>query len=363
MDELDELNELLKLVVSLKASDLHLRSETKSVLRIDGKLKSVENKVFSLQQMEKIAQSIMNTKQREIFAQKGECDLSYSASGIGRFRGNIYRQRGSINIAMRHVPTEIPPFSSLSLPAVINKIAENQRGLVLVTGTTGCGKSTTLASMIDHINSTRTAHIITLEDPIEFLHRDKVSIVSQRELGMDTVSYSDALKHIVRQDPDVILIGEMRDTETMAAALTAAQTGHLVLSTIHTIDAIQTVTRIVDIFPPHHQNQIRLQLADTLRGVISQRLLPKTNGGRIPACEILVVTALIKKYIEQNTIGDILQAMQQGAYYGMQTFNQSLLQLYNSGDVSLEDVLAAATNPEELMMNIRGISSESGAVV
>jgi twitching motility protein PilT len=263
---------------------------------------------------------------------------------------------------MRYVPVEIPSFETLNLPQVVKKIADNPRGLVLVTGTTGCGKSTTLASMIKHINSTRTNHIITLEDPIEFLHKDKLSIISQRELGIDTTSYSEALKHIVRQDPDVILIGEMRDTDTMAAALTAAQTGHLVLSTIHTIDAIQTVTRIVDMFPPHHQNQIRLQLSDTLKGVISQRLLANIKGGRVPACEILVVTALVKKFIEQNTMSEIMQAMKQGAYYGMQVFNQSLLALYNSGNISLEDALAAATNPEELMMNIRGITSDSGAV-
>ena len=360
---MEELDELLKLMVSKKSSDLHLRSGTNAVLRIDGKLKLIENRIFSAVQTEKIAQSIMSTRQRELFATKGECDLSYSLAGIGRFRGNIYRQRGSINIAMRYVPVEITSFDSLNLPQVVKKIADNQRGLVLVTGTTGCGKSTTLASMIEHINSTRTNHIITLEDPIEFLHKDKLSIISQRELGMDTTSYSEALKHIVRQDPDVILIGEMRDTDTMAAALTAAQTGHLVLSTIHTIDAIQTVTRIVDMFPPHHQNQIRLQLSDTLKGVISQRLLANTKGGRVPACEILVVTALVKKFIEQNTMSEIMQAMKQGAYYGMQVFNQSLLALYNSGNISLEDALAAATNPEELMMNIRGITSDSGAVV
>ncbi|MDD5686807.1 MAG: PilT/PilU family type 4a pilus ATPase [Elusimicrobia bacterium] len=357
---MEELNELLELMVFKKASDLHLRANTNAVLRIDGRLESLEGKTFSATDMEKIVESIMNIKQREVFNQKGEYDLSYPIAGVGRFRGNIYRQRGSINIAMRYVPIEIPPFDSLNLPPVIKKIADNHRGLVLVTGTTGCGKSTTLAAMIDHINSNRSAHIVTIEDPIEFLHKDKVSIISQRELGIDTTSYIEALKNIVRQDPNVILIGEMRDRDTMAAALTAAQTGHLVFSTVHTIDAIETVTRIVDMFPPYHQNQIRLQLADTLKGVISLRLLPNLKGGRIPACEILVVTALVKKYIEQNTMGEIAQAIKQGGYYGMQAFNQSLLSLYNSGNISLEDALAAATNPEELMMNIRGITSESG---
>ncbi|OGS45892.1 MAG: hypothetical protein A2539_05350 [Elusimicrobia bacterium RIFOXYD2_FULL_34_15] len=357
---MEELDVLLSNMISMKASDLHVRSATNSVYRIEGKIKQIEGKIFSLEQVEKMSYSMMNEKQREMFTRRGECDLSYSIYGVGRFRGNIYRQRGSINIALRFVPTEIPSFEALHLPTVIRKIADNQRGIVLVTGTTGCGKSTTLASMIDYINSTRPVHIITLEDPIEFLHKDKLSVVSQRELGMDTTSYLEALKHIVRQDPDVILIGEMRDTETMAAALTAAQTGHLVLSTIHTIDAIQTVTRIVDMFPPHHQNQIRLQLSDTLKGVISQRLLQNVKGGMMPACEVLVVTALVRKFIEQNTMSEILQAVKQGAYYGMQTFNQALLNLYNAGNVSLEDALAAATNPEELMMNIRGITTESG---
>ncbi|MFH1540696.1 MAG: PilT/PilU family type 4a pilus ATPase [Elusimicrobiota bacterium] len=358
---MEQLDELLKLMILEKASDLHLRSARNVVLRINGKLKPLEDKVFSIEQIKEIAQSIMSEKQRESFATKYECDLSYSLKGIGRFRGNIYYQRGSINIAMRYVPVEIPTFEMLNLPPIIEKIADNQRGLVLVTGTTGCGKSTTLAAMIKHINSTRAAHIITLEDPIEFLHRDKLSIVSQRELGVDTISYKEALKHIVRQDPDVILIGEMRDIDTMAAAITAAQTGHLVLSTIHTVDAIQTITRIVDMFPSHQQNQIRLQLADTLKSVISQRLLINVKGGQIPACEVLIMTSLIKKFMEQNTISEIVQAMKQGNYYGMQTFNQSLLNLYSSGNILLEDALDAATNPEELMMNIKGITSESGS--
>lgn len=357
-----ELNELLKITISQKASDLHLRADVPAVLRINGKLNPVEGQIFTAEQMEKIAQSIMNDKQREVFAKKGECDLSYSVADTGRFRGNIYRQKGTVNIVMRCVPGEIPSIGEIGLPDAVKKVADNQRGLVLVTGTTGCGKSTTLAAMIDHINTTRSANIITIEDPIEFLHKDKLSIISQRELGIDTISYAEALKHVVRQDPDVILIGEMRDNETVAAALTAAQTGHLVLSTIHTIDTNQTVTRIVDMFPPHHQNQIRLQLADTLKGVISQRLLPSMKGGRVPACEILVVTALVRKYIEQNTIGEITQAIKQGNYYGMQLFNQALLTLYNSGNVSLEEVLAAASNPEELMMNIRGITSGSESI-
>jgi len=356
-----ELEELLKKMVEASASDLHIRTGMHPVMRIYGVLTQVKEYMFAHEAVEQIVKKIMTAKQQKVFYRTGECDLSYSESGTGRFRCNVYRQRGSISIVMRNVPTAIPEFSTLNLPPSVKKIADNQRGLVLVTGTTGSGKSTTLAAMIDHINSTRGVNIITIEDPIEFLHRDKMSIISQRELGFDTMSFNDALKNVVRQDPDVILIGEMRDNETMVAAITAAQTGHLVFSTVHTTSALQTVSRIVDMFPPHQQNQIRLQLADTLKGVISQRLLPKVKGGRVPAVEILIVTEYVKKCIEQNTASEILQTIKQGSYYGMQTFNQSLLNLHNAGLVSVEDALAAATNPEELMMNIRGISSDSGS--
>ncbi|MCK4533361.1 PilT/PilU family type 4a pilus ATPase, partial [bacterium] len=296
-------------------------------------------------------------RQKYTFEENYACDISYSLMGLGRFRINVFRQRGSISLAIRLVPTKILEFQDLYLPEVLKKLSDNSRGLILVTGATGCGKSTTLASMIDYINMTKSCHIVTIEDPIEFLYKDKNSFISQREIGLDTLDFSHALKRVVRQDPDAILIGEMRDLETMAAALTAAQTGHLVLSTLHTVNAIQTVTRVIDLFPPHHQNQIRLQLADTLKGVICQRLLPFANKqGRIPAVEVLVVTSLVKKLIEDNDLSEITQAMEQGGYYGMQTFTQSLLQMYNKGLVNLEDVLAAATNPEELVLQIKGIT-------
>ncbi len=362
MNFMKELQDLLKKMVETHASDLHIRTGMHPVMRVNGVLTPVKEYLFKKDAVEQIVKMIMTAKQQEVFYSAGECDLSYSEPGTGRFRCNVYRQRGSISVVMRNVPTEIPEFSTLNLPQAVKNIADNQRGLILVTGTTGSGKSTTLAAMIDHINSTRGENIITIEDPIEFLHADKMSIISQRELGLDTLSFNDALKNVVRQDPDVILIGEMRDNDTMVAAITAAQTGHLVFSTVHTTSALQTVNRIVDMFPPHQQNQIRLQLADTLKGVISQRLLPKINGGRVPAVEILIVTEFVKKCIEQNTANEILQTMKQGSYYGMQTFNQSLLNLHNAGLVSVEDALAAATNPEELMMNIRGISSDSGSV-
>lgn len=259
------------------------------------------------------------------------------------------------------IPDIIKTIDDLELPESLKKISSSSRGLILVTGTTGSGKSTTLAAMIDHINMNFSKHIITLEDPIEYVHKDKKSIIAQREVGLDTLSYPDALKNIVRQDPDVILLGEMRDMETMSAALTAAQTGHLVLSTIHTIDAMQTVNRIVDIFPPHHQNQIRLQLADCLCAVISQRLIPrKDKPGMACAVEVLVATALIKSLIEENNFAEISEQMQKGDYYGMQTFNQALEILCRQEKVDVEEAKRAATNPEDLMLRLRGIKSGSG---
>ncbi|MCK5533829.1 PilT/PilU family type 4a pilus ATPase [bacterium] len=351
------LDEILKEMVVLKASDLHLRAGSQPILRVNGKLVFSRFSSLSMEETKKFAYNLMDEKQKNIFEDNYACDISYSLMGLGRFRINIFRQRGSISLAIRLVPTKILEFHDLYLPEVLKKLSDNSRGLILVTGATGCGKSTTLASMIDFINVNRSCHIITIEDPIEFLYKDKNSFISQREIGLDTLDFSLALKRVVRQDPDVILIGEMRDLETMAAALTAAQTGHLVLSTLHTVNAVQTVTRIIDLFPPHHQNQIRLQLADTLKGVICQRLLPLTNKqGRIPAVEVLVVTSLVKKLIEDNNLAEIRQAMEQGGYYGMQTFTQSLLQLYNKGLVNLEDILSAATNPEEIVLQIKGIT-------
>jgi twitching motility protein PilT len=274
----------------------------------------------------------MNDQQKEVFEKRHEVEIAHSVEGIGRFRVNVFTQRGVINIALRVISSKIPTIKELKMPPIITKIAENERGLVLVTGTTGSGKSTTLAAMLDHINSTRTDNIITIEDPIEYLFEDRKSIVSQRELGFDTLNYLDAMRNVVRQDPDVIMLGEMRDLETMATAITAAQTGHLVFSTIHTVDASQTINRIIDLFPPHQQNQIRQLLSDTLKAVISLRLLPHASGhGRVPAVEVL----------------------------GMQTFNQSLINLFQKGEIKLEDALAAATNPEDLMLAIRGIQTST----
>ena len=354
-----EFTTLLKEMISRGASDLHIRADHPVVLRIDGKI-IVFGTPLSAQDTEVLANTLMNDEQKNRFQRRHEVDLAHSFPGFGRFRVNVFQQRGMINMAFRVVPVKIPTISELKLPPVIGTIADNQRGLVLVTGTTGCGKSNTLAAMIDHINMTRAENIITIEDPIEFIQEDKKSIISQRELGFDTLTYLDALRNVVRQDPDVILLGEMRDQETMAAAITAAQTGHLVFSTIHTVDAVQTVNRIVDLFPPHQQNQIRVLLADTLKAVISQRLLPHASGtGRVPAVEVMVVTPLIKKMIEENNLSEIVNLMKQGQYYGMQIFNQSLIKLYQSGEIKLEDALSAASNPEELMLAVRGIQSSS----
>jgi twitching motility protein PilT len=328
---------VLKMMVEKRASDLHLRAGTPLILRIDGNLIPLEKSLVSPDLAREVLYHMISSRQRKIFEAKSEVDFSFAVHGVGRFRGNAFRQRGSVAIVLRQIPTSIPDFTSLSLPPVMGKFCRLSRGLVLVCGPTGSGKSTTLAAMIQCINEERSDHIVTIEDPIEFLHRDNKSIISQRELGTDTISFSEALKHVLRQDPDVILLGEMRDLETTSTAITAAQTGHLVLSTLHTTDAFQTINRIIDLYPPHQQAQIRLQLADVLKGVICQRLIPHARGtGRVPACEILVVTALVKKAIAENKMADVQEAIRQGQYYGMQTFHQSLLKLYKDGHVKLD---------------------------
>jgi twitching motility protein PilT len=354
--KLEKLHNLLKSMDEIGASDLHIRADCNPILRVNGELKAVKNTELSAEDTRELAYDLFNEKQRKEFDERHEVDLSVSIPGIARFRVNVFQQREKINLAMRLVPARVKTLDELGLPESLKKIASSSRGLILVTGTTGSGKSTTLAAIIDYINKNQSKHIVTVEDPIEYLHKDVKSIISQRELSMDTHSYNDALRNIVRQDPDVILIGEMRDMETMAAALTAAQTGHLVLSTVHTINAIQSVNRIVDIFPPHHQNQIRFQLADSLCAVVSQRLLPKKDGsGMAPAVEVLVATALIKSLIEESDYAAIGEQMEKGDYYGMQTYNQSLEALVRNDLVEIEEAKKAATNPEDLMLRIRGI--------
>lgn len=354
-----DIEALLQTMINKKASDLHIRANGPAYLRVDGNLSPVGPDILSGTDVEKILAVIMTPRAKKVYEERGEVDFSFQVGDAARFRVNAFRQRQRLSVAIRHISMKIPTMEELRLPVgTIKKIADNSRGLVLVTGVTGAGKSSTLAAMVDYINQTRAEHVLTVEDPIEFVHQDKKCIVSQREIGEDVGGYVDALKMAMRQDPDVILMGEMRDHETCSAALTAAQTGHLVFATLHTIDAVQTIARIVDLYPPHQQALIRIQLADSLRAVISQRLLQSVKGGRIPAMEILVVTAHVKKLIEENNTAGIALALTKGAFYGMQSFNQCLVKLYKDGLVSEAEILAAASNPDDVKLAIRGIEQE-----
>lgn len=355
---MNTMDELLQIMVQAGASDLHVKAGSPPVLRVDGELKPLDVPALSPEDTKDYAASLMSDKQIRRFSETNELDFAHSAPRIGRFRVNVYRQRGSISVAMRQVATNIPSFEDLLLPPVVQKLALEARGLLLVTGTTGSGKTTTLAAMIDHINGNLRRHIVTIEDPIEILHRDNRSIINQREVGLDTESYSSALKYVLRQDPDDILIGEMRDLETVRTALTAAQTGHFVMSTLHTIDATETVNRIIDFFPPYQQKQVRIMLAGSLRGIVSQRLLPRTDGiGRVPAVEVMVMTGRIRDFIlDPDHTHNIELAIKEGEYYGMQTFDQSLLSLYEQGLVTLHDAVGAATSQHDfkLLVQSRG---------
>ena len=357
------INDLLKIAVERKASDLHLKVGSFPVIRIDGALIPLAD-MRRLMQEDTIAMafSIMSARQKEKFKNNFEIDISYNVPNLGRFRCNIFQQRGTVGLVLRVIPARILSIKDLLLPPVLEKICQEQRGLVLCTGTTGSGKSTTLAAMIDHINATRNEHIMTVEDPIEFLHRDKKSLVNQREVDVDTKGFSVALRSALRQDPDVILVGEMRDYETIETALTAAETGHLVFSTLHTLDATETINRIIAVFPPHQQKQIRLQLGAVLKSVISLRLMPRADGlGRVPAAEVLIRTNYVRECIEnKEKTKYIKDAIQQGtSQYGMQTFDQSLYALYKSGLITLEEALKRSTNPNEFKLRIQGIQSTS----
>ena len=357
-----DINELLREAHSSGASDVHLKVGSQPIMRVNGELAPLPGNRLSQEETLKIAFAVMSPGQREVFKKKNDIDLAYSVPGLGRFRCNIFIQRGTIGLVFRVIPMRIPTIEELLLPEIIKKISLEPRGLILVTGTTGSGKSTTLAAMIDNINATRTDHIMTIEDPIEYLHRDKRSIVNQREIGNDTESFSKALRAALRQDPDVILVGEMRDFETIQTALTAAETGHLVLSTLHTIDSMETVNRIISVFPPYQHKQVRMQLASVLRSIISMRLVPKVDGkGRVPAVEILIATATIKDCIldpdKTKMIPDIIA--QGTIHYGMQTFDQSLFFLYKSGLITYDEALRRATNPDDFALKVKGIQSTS----
>ncbi|QUW00009.1 type IV pilus twitching motility protein PilT [Chloracidobacterium sp. MS 40/45] len=354
---------LLALACSKGASDLHLKAGSHPFVRVNGELMPlVDVPRLSPEDTLAMAFSIMNNRQKQRFKDACEVDIAYGVSGLGRFRCNVFQQRGAVGMVFRVIPMTVRTVSDLQLPTVIEKIADERRGLVLVTGTTGSGKSTTLAAIIDCINRNRTEHIITIEDPIEFLHRDRRSFVNQREVDVDTRNFHEALRGALRQDPDVILVGEMRDQETIETALTAAETGHLVLSTLHTLDATETITRIVSIFPPHQQQAIRLQLASVLKAVISQRLVRNKEGtGRVPAVEVLISTAYIRDCIvNQEKTAHIRDAIAQGtSQYGMQTFDQSLHDLLNRGLISYEQALAGASNRDEFVLRTKGIQTTS----
>ncbi|MFH1017507.1 MAG: type IV pilus twitching motility protein PilT [Pseudomonadota bacterium] len=358
-----ELNDLLRIAVKGSASDIHLKAGLPPMFRIDGSLVPLKDaRRFSPEDVMKIATSIMSSYQKEKFKEYNEIDMAYGVPGVGRFRVSVFQQRGSVGMVFRVIPFKIQTLEELNLPKVVEKIAMERRGLILVTGTTGSGKSTTLAAMIDFVNSRRTANVITIEDPIEFLIRDKRCIINQREVGLDTISFQQALRSALRQDPDIILVGEMRDLETIETALMAAETGHLVLSTLHTLDATETVMRIVAAFPPYQQKQVRLQLASVLKAVLSQRLVPKMDGrGRVPAVEILISTSRVRELIEiPERTKELHDAILQGYNsYSMQTFDQSLMALLNQKLISYEEALRQSTNPDDFALRVKGVSSTS----
>jgi twitching motility protein PilT len=351
----------LRYVVEREGSDLHVKVPAPPMVRIHGELMPMAGtEPLGPEDTEAALEAVLHdaTLLKE-FADVGEADFSYEIPGLARFRVNAFRQRGNVSIAFRVIPFGVRTIADLGLPEVIRTLADEPRGIILLTGTTGSGKSTTLAAMIDQINSTKARHIVTLEDPIEYLHRDKRSIINQREVGQDTESFGRAMRRVLRQDPDVILIGEMRDEETVRTALSAAETGHLVLSTLHTLDASETINRIIDFFPPHLQQQARVMLASTLRGVVSQRLVQRADGkGRVAAAEIMVVTGRIQDLIlNPEETGRITEVIAEGSYYGMQTFDQSLLTHVTAGDISVETALEFATSAHDfkLMLDAQGM--------
>jgi twitching motility protein PilT len=358
-----DLTHLLQTAVAAGASDLHLKVGSYPMMRVSGTLVvASEDRRLDRPDTEAVAKVLMTPELAEKFRLAQEVDLAHSIPGLGRFRCNIFQQRGTVGLVLRVIPTRIKTIDELGLPAVLKTIADEERGLVLVTGTTGSGKTTTLAALIDHINSTRATHIMTIEDPIEYLHRDHHSIVNQREVAVDTQSFSLALRSALRQDPDVILVGEMRDHETVETALLASETGHLVCSTLHTLDATETINRIIAVFPPHQQRQVRIQLASVLKAAISQRLMPRADGlGRVPAVEVMISTPFIRDCIvDKDRTSQIHGAIAAGtSQYGMQTFDQSIFGLYQQGLVTLEEAMRWASNVDEFKLKVQGIATTS----
>jgi twitching motility protein PilT len=356
-------NDLLKIAVEGGASDLHLKVGSFPLVRHRGTLMPATTaKRLDHEDLVAMTAAVMSTALRQKFKENQEVDLAYSVPGLGRFRCNIFQQRGTVGMVIRVIPTQIRTFEELGLPPILKKIADEERGLVLVTGTTGSGKTTTLAAMIDHINRTRAMHVMTIEDPIEFLHRDNKSIVNQREVSTDTKSFAGALRSALRQDPDVILVGEMRDFDTIDTALLAAETGHLVFSTLHTLDATETITRIITVYPPHQQKQIRLQLASVLNAVVSQRLIPRADGtARVPAAEVMIGTPFVRDCIvDKEKTHLIRSAIAQGtSQYGMQTFDQSIFSLFEQKLVSYDEAMRWASNVDEFKLKVQGIATTS----
>jgi twitching motility protein PilT len=353
--ELPSIDDLLAKLVQVQGSDLHLKVGSPPMMRIDGELHPTDLSPLSPEQTEAYAYSLLPPGAAAGFEESSDADFAYGKPDLGRFRVNAYRQRGSVGLVVRRVLPGSKNFEELGLPAVLAKLAEEQRGLVLVTGPTGAGKTTALASLVEYINSSRRVNIITIEDPIEVLHPDKMSIISQREIGIDTDSFAEALRRVLRQDPDVILIGEMRDAETVRAALKAAETGHLVLSSLHTIDATETVNRILDFFPPYQQRQVRLLLAASLKGVISLRLLERADGrGRIPAVEVLTMTGRVfDRIVDESATHTLTDVIREGEFYGMQTFDQSIFRLYEKGLISFRTATSQASNPHDFKVKLQ----------
>jgi twitching motility protein PilT len=341
-------------LIEHNGSDLHLKVPAAPVMRIDGSMQPIDGLApLTPEDTERAVHEMLTDADKlHEFREEGEVDFAYSIPGLARFRCNAFRQRGSVSVVIRAIPVSIKTINELSLPPVIRELAEEERGIVLLTGTTGSGKSTTLAAMIDHINSTRRRHIVTVEDPLEFLHEDKKSIINQREVGMDTGSFKRALRRVLRQDPDVILIGEMRDEETVHTALSAAETGHLVFSTVHTVDAAETVNRLIDFFPPHMHNQVRAMIASTLKGAVSQRLVPTLDGsGRIACCEVLRMTGRVRDMItDPAQTGKLPEVIAEGSFYGMQTFDQHLFEHLKAGRVEMDTAVQFATSPHDFKL-------------
>lgn len=365
-DRRDDFLKLLQGAIQKDASDIHLKAGSVPYYRVDGIVEPQEGKVFQTEDMENIVQVLLSEEQERHLSRRGEIDFAFTEKGVGRFRVNIFRQRGTLSMVLRRIKTKLLTFDQLSLPQRIDALTDLVRGLVLITGTTGSGKSTTLAALIDAINEKRRCHIVTIEDPIEFIHQDKKAVVNQREITIDTKDFSTALKSVMRQDPDVIMIGEMRDLETFQAAISASETGHLVFSTLHTSNVMQTIDRIIDLYPSNQHDQVRSQLSMNLKAILCMRLIPRADGiGRVPACELIFSSPAVRKLIKENRVAQLPAAIQQGREEGMQTFNDSLYDLARTQLITVDDALDFSENPEELQMMFQGIrlSSQQGGIL